>query len=66
MFIVSPECFGTPRWVRASVSSTLLERDDAEYEDGLDADRMKPDGYSAARVDRPDTPGPGRAKGARG
>ena len=53
MFTVSAECFGAPRWVRASVSNTLLERDDAEYGDGLDADHMKPDGYSAARVDRP-------------
>ncbi len=53
MFTVPAECFGTPRWVRASVSNTLLERDDEQFEDGLDAERIKPDGYSAARVDRP-------------
>ena len=46
MFTVSAECLGTPRWVRVSVSNTLLEPDDEEYEDGLDADRIKPDGYS--------------------
>jgi len=53
MFTVPAECFGTPPWVRASVSNSLLERDDAEYADALDADHMEPDGYSAARVGRP-------------
>ena len=52
IFTVSTECLGTPPWVRVIVSTTLLEPNDEEYDDTLDADRVKSDGYSA-RVNRP-------------
>lgn len=44
---VSTNCLANPPWVRASVSNSLLETNDAEYEDGMDESQMALGGYSA-------------------